>query len=295
MENVKKFSNFIDIRLSSCLDPEFPQGSPTPLYKKHYRTSSGIDIQFGPIFPVRKKKKSIQEQLEEDQYIYQPSYYALRIEYNPNNITLSEIRPIFSSVKNFSLNNTIYVSRVDTAIDYKASLNPELILCRGIKKNCVFGGKKGVETVYFGRRTSKNFFRIYNKRQEIIDSGSPDPNHDIWRIELEYSNSFPLSTTPDLGPQFDKLIILPGSVISSENDWIFNMILENSVYSGSLENTLNKIPLSTRKRYIQKISDYSSSLSTIEDPSSIVRRDFPSAFSRIRVDLFSLFNQRILL
>lgn len=295
MDNIEKFSSFLELRLSSVLDMDYPQGCSTVLYKKHYRTIGGVDIQFGPVFPVRKKRKLKEDDYkEEEKYIYQPSYYSLRIEYNPNKDTLSDVKPLFSFIKNFSIERTVVVSRLDIAIDYVASINPELILCRGIKKNCVYGGVHGVETVYFGRRTSSNMFRIYNKRQEIIDSGETDPGKDIWRVELEHAKNFPLSETPDLGPVFDKLTFLPGCMVSNlENDWIMQILLENALHNGSLQNTLNKIPRSTRLRYLQKISEYEKQSKALEDPSYVFRRDFSSVFNRCRTEIIELFAKKV--
>lgn len=294
MNNVQKFSSLLEMRLQHHLDPDFPQGIPSPLYKYHYRTYNDIDIQFGPVYPVRKKRKG--EGDPEDKYIYQPSYYGLRIEYNPNKISLSDVKSLFNGFKNFSIDKTVVISRIDCAIDYLTTLNPELILCRGVKKNCVYGGINGVETVYFGRRTSSNMFRIYNKRQELIDSGDSDPGHDIWRIELEHSKTFPLSQTPDLGPVFDRITILPGAVVTdSEKDWVLQMLLENSLHNGSLQNTLQKLPKNTRIRYRDKLALYQEHSPFLEDPSHVCRRDFPLALSLVRSDIVKLFGRDIFL
>jgi DNA relaxase NicK len=51
-------------------------------------------------------------------------------------------------------------------------------------------GVRQVESVYFGTRKSKNYIRLYDKRQEQIDKKQNDIGYDLWRLELESKESF---------------------------------------------------------------------------------------------------------
>lgn len=287
---VRKMSNLVEKVLCSDLDPDFPQGSKTELFDQHYRTISGFDIQFGTKMPKRKK-------ITDEHYLLAfgspkdrdngfawhitANEYALRIEFNPNKSEhFTALTPIFSSFAEKVPASTVRVGRIDVAIDYAADVNPSMVLCDGVRKSFTATGQSGLESVYFGTRSSKSYYRLYNKRQEILDNEGLDIGHSLWRLELESKEGFYLTENPDHLKQFQRFKFFEPSVKSG--DWLIDLIQQQSAING-LQHVLRCMPKRTQLRYRKIFKELQ--LQNVESPSFIYARDFNTAWVKLRSDI----------
>lgn len=268
------------------LDENYPQGSPSVLFKYHFRTKSGLDIQFGCRYPKRRKVSDLDlasafgVDSDSDQggrFFMESNPYAFRVEFNPNNQDLSEISDILSSFSVHLTPDLIRVSRLDVAVDYKFDLVPEFITCNNVRKSFLAYGSKGLESVYFGSRSSKYMFRIYNKRQERIDQGDPDPGYPWWRVELESKSPFSLDYTPDFVSVFDRLQLY--NAFNDCDDWTLKLIFSHAINFG-LFGTLKLLPRTSAHRYKKLFSLLGST--EFDTPSFICARDFNRSFNSLR-------------
>lgn len=287
-DNVK-FMNKAILNLLK-LDDEFPQGQSTRLFLHHYRTKQGVDLQLGSKLPITKKLKDeflidtygTTDVHNSQKYIHECSYYGIRIEYNPNNCNLDEVKPFLSYCNRSK--SPVRISRIDIAIDYPVKLKPEFILCSGMRKSFLALGNEGIETAYFGSRNSKNYFRIYNKRKELQENQGIEIESDLWRIELENKESFLISeNTPNYRKVFEKIILLDGG--SSTGDWLLDLIKLNAINYG-LTSVLNSMPSATKKRY-RKILSQKLNCVGVEHPSQVCDREFKNCFNKIKLDIFN--------
>ena len=244
-----------------------------------------------------KRKKVTDEQIlaefgtleEKDQgfmYKYSPNNYAFRIEYNPNNTTLQPVKELLKGFSHFQgALESIRIARLDIAIDFDAKISPYLVLCEKMRKSFLAIGQKGLETVYFGSRQSKNYARLYDKRQEQIDKTGVDViGHDRWRLELESKESFFLNSVPDHGEVFRRFSFYDG-VVSNSDDWKLEFILSFAMTHG-IKAAFARLPKDTARRYRNKFKDVLP-LQGIEHPSFVYARDFPAAMMRLRCDIFN--------
>lgn len=292
---IGKMSKLVQSTLESELDPDFLQGQASELFLHHYRTLSGIDIQFGAVMPKRKKVTdeailaafgTVDEQKQGFMYQYSPNAYAFRVEYNPNNTTL---HPVKKLLENFShlqgALHSIRIARLDLAIDFDAKIDPYLVLCEGMRKSFIVIGSKGLESVYFGSRQSKNYLRLYNKRQEQIDKTGQDLiGHDRWRLELESKESFFLDDVPDHGKVFRRISFFDG-VVSQSDDWKLDFIRSFASQYG-IKAALARLPKATASRYRKVLKDVLP-VQSVEHPSFIYARDFSSVMMGLRCDIFN--------
>lgn len=287
-DNVK-FMNQAILNLLK-LDDEFLQGQSTRLFLHHYRTRNGVDLQLGSKLPITKKLKDeflidtygTTDVHNTQKYIHECSYYGIRVEYNPNNCNLDEIKPFLSYCNRSK--SPVRISRIDIAIDYPTQIKPEFVLCSGMRKSFLALGNEGIETAYFGSRNSKNYFRIYNKRKELQENQGIEIESDLWRIELENKESFLISKeTPNFTKVFEKIILLDGG--TSTGDWLLDLIKLNAINYG-LTSVLNSMPSRTKMRY-RKILSQKLNCINIEHPSIVCGREFSQKFNKIKLDIFN--------
>lgn len=287
---VRRMSKLVEQTLKKDLDPDFPQGSKTDLFDQHYRTISGFDIQFGTKMPKRKKITDENYLLafgspadRENGFAWQimANEYALRVEFNPNKAEhFSALSPLFAPFNQNIPASQIRVARIDVAIDYPASINPALVLCAGTRKSFTATGCKGLESVYFGTRASRNYYRLYNKRQEILENDGIDIGHDLWRLELESKDGFFLCEDPDHLKSFQRFSFYEPCVKSG--DWIIDLIQQQASIHG-LQNVLRTMPTATQKRYRKIFKEYQ--FQNVESPSFIYARDFNAAWCKLRCQI----------
>lgn len=301
---IERMATLTENVLKNELDPDFPQGHPSQLFLKHYRTTDEVDIQFGAVMPKRKKitdEDAIQmfgtpEEKEQGfKWEYSPNNFAFRVEYNPNNTNLDAVSPLLKNFSHYSSAlDLIRIARLDIAIDFQASLVPELVLCQGMRKSFTASGDHGLETIYFGSRQSKNWIRLYDKRQERKDKAGIDIGYNLWRLELESKESFYLSDVPDHGKVFQRLTFYDGAVsmqktdengIPTGNGWILDLIRSQAMQYG-LKNVLGKMPRKTAYRY-GKLFKSLVDRQGVETPSDIYYREFPYQMKRLRCEILT--------
>lgn len=291
--NIDKMSKLIYKLIGDKLDSDFPQGIPSELFKKHFRTASGIDIQFGPVMPRRKKIKDEDYILsfgssedKENGYMFKcfPNYYAFRVEYNPNDCDLQEISLLLKNIRHSGITSfQVRIARLDVAVDYCCEINPALSICERMRKSFIACGTTGIETVYFGSRASKYFIRLYNKAVELREKHNIDHDSPLWRFELECKESFSLDSQPDFSGILRRFSFYSGAIRS--DDWKLNLLLAYAKDNG-LKSALSFLPSATQKRYRKLLAVYDS-LPGVESPFSAYERDFYFAFKRLRVQILS--------
>lgn len=289
---VEKMAKAIESVLKDDFDEDFPQGYPSELFRYHYRTFDGIDIQFGSQMPKRKKLTDegmlqafgTEEEIEKGyMYHYSPNDYAFRVEYNPNNTNLQTVKKLLVNFSSSQNPHSIRIARLDIAIDFAASIVPELVLCAGMRKSFSASGSNGLESLYFGTRQSKNYVRLYNKRQEQLDTKGIDIGSDLWRLELESKESFFLDEVPDHGKVFQRFSFFDGAV--SSGDWLIDLIRSQAMIFG-LQNVLRRMPKATATRY-RKLFKETVFSQDVETPSMVYYRDFPGVMQRLRLDILT--------
>jgi len=107
----------------------------------------------------------------------------LRIEFNPNkfNPTGSLWHTLLPMLKNKRL------TRIDYAIDYPQDLSEySWTTTKPRTSNIFYGATGAIETIYLGKRTAKNQYRIYDKAKEqgLSDSLTTTPH---WRAEQQFT------------------------------------------------------------------------------------------------------------
>lgn len=282
-------NNYSCQALARYIETKFPDmicySSSTELFAYHYRLESGYDIQFGPRFPKTTKFPTDLELSlafgSSDRGFIVPQTYGLRIEFNPNKVTesFSVLSPLFNDL-GFSSSQSasdVRISRIDVAIDYPFQINPALTSCSRSKKSFTAIGPTGLESLYYGSRSSASYFRIYNKALEIFEQTGELLDHPLWRVELESKQPFSLVENPDLYKIFQRLTFYYGG--KSTGDWQTDLILQQASEFG-LKAVLNLMPYNTRDRWKEKLKQFE--LSTIEHPADIYFRDFPPKWFKLR-------------
>lgn len=317
-EAVKQFHSLMLQKFSYLLNPDVNQGERTELYQKHYRLKNGSDLQISPRFPVRVRitdegyiecfgTELDSERGYIDEY-YDPAF-SVRLEYNPMKNDIREISPLLiylQKLVDLPFSEFIKVSRLDVAVDYPCEVNPTLINARGLRKGFLAYGSEGIESIYFGSRQSAYYFRIYDKKKELIHSNKlaisryarlkqeydflkrqgdttikepsmPEilnlPEH-LWRVEMEYKEPFFLGVFPEkIYHQLDRLSFYFGG--KKTGDWKLDLILFVASQF-QIKGVLSMLPVNTRTRYYEKLLSYLDL--SIDKPSDIYNRQFPGVW-----------------
>lgn len=317
---IKKFHSLMLGKFDYLLDPNVNQGERTELYLRHYRFKNGVDMQISPRFPVRVRIdddgyiKAFGTALDEERgYIdeYYDPEYSVRLEFNPNKNDLREISPIllfFKQIdKDIPYQDFIKISRLDIAIDYPLEINPALIDAKGLRKGFVAYGSNGIETVYFGSRESAYYFRIYDKKKELLKRNKLDlsryqreleeyefyrrqggfkgeapekpevlslPDY-LWRVELEFKEPFFLGSFPEsVYKQFDRLKFFAGG--QKTGNWMLDIVL----YMASqfqLKGVLAMMPRRTAYTYRETLLNFLDR--SIEPPAYVFNRQFSQVWN----------------
>ena len=186
----------------------------------------------------------------------------LRIDWNPNKAGKLGNEIVQDLCINFYLDSgydflyeNAKISRLDTCLDI-ADLELDNILVTAPKiKNWARYGTDKLETVYLGTQKSKNRYRIYNKRQQLIDVEKYDPSTlpiHLTRFESIQKNSgLTLAELAQNMPNpFSDLAVVDKTHSDHYKDEFF---LEYARQYG-LPKALNKIKnISTRTSYLKRL------------------------------------------
>lgn len=297
---IQKMAEMVSNLLEPVLDADFPQGYPSELFLHHFRTTDGIDIQFGAVMPKRKKVTdsdiilkygSAEDKEKGYMFDYSPNTYAFRVEFNPNNSSLDSVKPILEVFKHYQsdASSLVRLARLDIAIDYDTDIYPGLVMCHGMRKGFLAYGQKGIESVYWGSRQSKYMFRLYDKRQEQLDKENVDLGFSRWRLELESKDSFFLTgEKPNFEKVFDRVSFSDGA--TSSGDWQIDLVRRLAVQDG-LDSVLREMPKNTAYRYRKFFRD--SSYRHLEKPSAVFNREFELCFNRLRSSILSAMGYKV--
>lgn len=294
-ENLKTIKNMDNAIMNLIkLDEDFSNGISTKLFLHHYRTKSGVDLQLGSKMP-KSKKVSDEDLLEQfgtlevpntKKYIHSPSFYGLRIEYNPNKNDLSDLIPILSSSQ-ISKISFPRVSRLDIAIDYPIEIYPQMVLCSGMKKSFIALGSDGIESVYFGARKSRNYIRLYNKKRELEEVNNETIEGSLWRLELESKESFKLGDDlPDYHKVFSRILFFDGA--QKTDNWVLDLIKLNAMNYG-LQSTLGMLPNTSKFKYKKELKK-KLNYELIEAPQDCFSRSFLPEFNKLKVNILKSFS-----
>ncbi|HJO93414.1 MAG TPA: replication initiation factor domain-containing protein [Victivallales bacterium] len=266
-------------------------------YKVHYKLKGEIDLQLIPKFGVKERvtDKEVLEVIgsEEDRqngYIdfIRPSNYPIRIDYNPNKGDLSQIEKLLKFFNDDKINfeEMIKITRVDVAIDYPEDINLALINCEGMRKSFLAIGCNGIESVYFGTQKSKYYFRIYNKKLELLQKQKLDyKGEHLYRVELQNREGFLLSEAKTIMTNiFSKLQFFEFPFNTGNPDLDFFVYYAKDF---GLKSALSKYEKSKKSRLKQALSKFE--FTPLDHPSVIFEKQFPQVWSDFIIKLKILF------
>ena len=215
----------VDDIIDMYFKPHFDYLGPSPNFKHHYRSDTGLDIQI-----INKNLKRVKTDDKEillvsgdgvirfEQFEDIPQDYNLRLEYNPS----GRRHPLWKSGKylaSFFQRNKesgkfdgsdIKVSRKDDAVDIYQKVILSSITNSSVKKWSVFGGPHGIETINLGVRKSTEQFTGYCKKTQLKEvKGVDTPHEEHYRFEFRNSKGFNLFDSNLANENlFRKLLIL---------------------------------------------------------------------------------------
>lgn len=101
-----------------------------------------------------------------------------RIEFNPNKCDLEFVTGFIQEYM-----TSREVTRVDIAIDYYGVDISDYVVVTDRKVSTSWNYGRKLESVYIGSRSSERFYRIYDKRLEILEEEGYDIGEDLTRCE----------------------------------------------------------------------------------------------------------------
>lgn len=143
-----------------------------------------------------------------------------RMEFNPSKITSEQTEWLKDKI--IYILDEVGVTRLDIAFDCDFDLSLfDYEFKHALKKHVITGRNGKVETIYFGSRNSNNYYRIYNKKEELKEQqGIIIDEPILWRYEIEMKNADFIEQVIDSGLSIfdDKRIIQYSSDTLSVND-----------------------------------------------------------------------------
>ena len=280
------------MRFMTLFDKVQPSGE-TGLYLYHFRLLGEFDLQMCPRFGIRSRiddegyinafcTEEEKAQYQTDGFIneYFDSDYGIRLEWNPAKADISLISELLLFLcdsyrdinPDISFDHLFKVTRFDVAVDYPEALNPALFTVMRKRKNGTNGGSDGLETVYFGSRRTFFYWRIYDKKRELLEEqhinylGSA-----LWRVEVECKKTFSIGEDSHfICHEFRNLEYFYGV---STGDWKFDFMLHYAKCFG-IQNALKSIDnYNTRKSYQERLSKLD--MDSIKHPAYIVGWKLP--------------------
>jgi len=198
----------------------------------------------------------------------QPIYYKkvpfIRLEWNPDkagvkgNTRVQEICFNLCFSEGYSqVWEEAKITRMDLAIDVPGvAMHKIQVTANRIRKWGYFGDKK-IQTKYLGAKGSEYYFRVYNKRTELIEVQNVNPDSlpkELTRFEVEYCPKKILTKFKDLlnlkvNP-FDRLKVTNGMRISHYTDKWF---ISHCRKVGAMQALSEIDDPKTRKKYRDKL------------------------------------------
>ncbi|PAD98097.1 replication initiation factor domain-containing protein, partial [Terribacillus saccharophilus] len=149
----------------------------------------------------------------------------IRYEFNPKYFDYSlAAESIFRKVMTCVSLETLSLSSIHIALDYSVDINSlQITDVKSRKENIFRGTNKRVETIYFGKRASRNHIIIYDKKLENENNDSIDQYPDeknVTRFEARLKNNYARDfLTGEFNP-FEGIIIsddFEGSVLADDS------------------------------------------------------------------------------
>lgn len=192
-----------------------------------------------------------------------------RMEFNPNRIKWAELIPVLRLLGKFTSLLWGRISRIDTAIDYKASLNPLMFHDKFKRKGSIFYGLNGVQTVYLGMRSSDVQIRIYDKSLEQREQFDITGDESWWRVEAEIKST--TNILEEIKNPFENLYYseLNGKTVIPSERYLIKFFWAFAEKYG-IDLALKEMPKATRSRFKQNIIESKS----IERPAIVFDREF---------------------
>lgn len=208
---------------------------------------------------LNEKLESIQEILNQvDERGHLRRLKDIRYELNPKYFAyFSSAAEAFREVVSMLDIKTLSISGIHIAMDYNVKINDLRITDLKSRKENIFKGEdKSIETIYIGKRSSRNHVVIYDKKKENEDNDTIDQYpefKDITRFEARLKNDYARKfLTSDFNP-FEGINVEIGSWKFGNGDLTIN---EEAMlfYLLHFPEKLNNLPERTRKRWRKKLS-----------------------------------------
>lgn len=222
---------------------------------------------------LHEKLEDIQELLSQmDERGHIRRLKDVRYEFNPKYLSVGEeTKSIYREVVSMLNLDTIGLSSIHIALDYNININSLVITdTRSRKENRFYGVDKFLETMYLGKRASRNHLCIYDKKKENDDNESmdqyPDLEH-VVRFEARLKNNYAKDfITTDFNPfKGVKVAINSLKAVTSNQDW---KIKDRAMIFYLLSNPeeIHSMPPTTKKRWVERINELVElSLDVVED------------------------------
>ena len=265
----------------------------SPAYLRHYKLIGDIDLQLSPKYGIRRRFRDpdivniMGSEKDKDNGYYDettPPDYPFRLEYNPNKSDITKIISLLRYLNegDYNFGELIRITRIDVAIDYPQDINLALVSCNGTRKSFIALGEGGIQSVYFGTRRSKYYFRLYDKKRELKEQQKVDYQGDhLYRIELEFKEGFTVEEYKTVLPNiFNKLSFYQFPFNTGEPDLDFFVYYCKDF---GLEAGLKKLDKQKRYRMRNKLKEYE--FTPLVHPANIFEQQFPQIWQKFLNEL----------
>lgn len=212
---------------------------------------------------LNERLEEIQEVLEQvDERGHLKRLKDVRYELNPKYFYYSKTAEYaFRKVMSALNQKTLSMSSIHIALDYPVSINSiEITDIKSRKQNIFIGKNKRVETMYFGKRSSRNHICVYDKKLEVEENDGIDQYPDYphitrfeARLKSDYAKKFFTSEFNPFGgliisDDFESAVFADKGLTDAEAGRIILYFKQPG--------RLHSLPATTRKRYQRKMKKY---------------------------------------
>ena len=224
---------------------------------------------------------------------------TIRLEFNPNKISLLPLAIFFSALKPCALKYA-RVSRLDIAIDYAAYINPAAWWVSNVGKTQDVKYNDIIQTRYFGASTSDVQLRVYNKLEELRQRSrvqgrardEPDIDN-LWRIESEVKaikgDTFSLLDAEKITKfnPFQKMEFIDPVGFNYDNLGMFSLFVAVVISKGP-GYALSQLDYKTRKKYLERLQQ-NIIKPFFHSPAEVYKISFQNVYQRFIEYLQALF------